>query len=315
LSKSTRIVINIISLLVCFNSFSGYAQSSPQSPSQDFHQQKAFKATPPTSQVLIKMWTSRDSGKKQSNVKESVDIGGLYFDNLLAYDIQYEQTKKFKGLKLRDLISQYKPIPEDVDFVLLHSKRGMIIPVNINSLRDDTDVFIALAMYDELKKSWFTTFESSVYSQPGQKTKVSLPFGFNKMVVGGKWRNTDFAITPWRFFDSLAGIEFVSSHEHYKALEPKSKGAEVAGRSVYMRRCQYCHGIGEFGATFAPRFDKLMASDKKLAVEMVLNKVLPAKDQKDKTAKLLGVMPKQSDFTKSEAKSLVDWVQKIGSPQ
>ncbi|MCX6127332.1 MAG: c-type cytochrome [Proteobacteria bacterium] len=261
--------------------------------------------------ILIDMWTSRDGGKKRENIREEVDIGGLYFDGLDAYDIQYEQTEKFKGIKLRDLISQYKPIPPGFDFVLLHSKQGMIIPVEIGALRSDTEVFIALAIFDPKKKAWSTDFKASVYSQPEQAEKVSLTFHGNKMVVGKKWRHTDFAITPWRFFDSLAGIEFISSADHYKALEPKDKAAEIAGRSVYMRRCQYCHGIGEFGARFAPNFATLFPDKKDAAVNLIMNKVLTSESELRLPASKPQRMPKQSDFTKGDARALVNWVQSV----
>ena len=261
--------------------------------------------------ILINMWTSREGGKKHENIREEVDIGGLYFDGLDAYDIQYEQTEKFKGIKLRDLISQYKPIPQGFDFVLLHSKQGMIIPVEIGALRGDTEVFIALAIFDQKKKTWSTDFKPSVYSQPEQTEKVSVPFHGSKMVVGKKWRHTDFAMTPWRFFDSLAGIELISSADHYKALEPKDKAAEISGRSVYMRRCQYCHGIGEFGARFAPNFATLFPSNKDAAVNLIMNKVLPSESEKLLPASKPQRMPKQSDFTKSDARALVNWVQSV----
>ena len=258
--------------------------------------------------VPIKMWTSRDGGKKQENIREQVNIGGLYFDGLIAYDLQYEKTLHFRGLKLRDLITQYKPIPSNIDFILLHSKLGMIIPVPIKNLREDSEVFIALALFDDNKKAWGTNFPSSVYSQADQSEQVSLSFTGNKMVVGKNWRHTDFAITPWRFFDSLAGIEFVSSIDYYKALQPKSQNSEVAGRSVYMRRCQYCHGVGDFGAKFGPNFAVLIPGDKKKAVEMILNKVLPAKKEQGKPHSSGSRMPKQGDFNKNEAQDLVRWI-------
>lgn len=257
--------------------------------------------------VPIKMWTSRDGGRKQENVREKVDIGGLYFDGLLAYDIQYEKTLQFRGLKLRDLVSQYKPLPADVDFILLHSKQGMIIPVSIKTLREDTEVFIALAIHDDSKKSWETTFPSSVYSQPGQKEQIGLSFANNKMVVGKNWRHTDFAITPWRFFDSLEGIEFISTIDYYRALIPAGERTGSAGRSVYMRRCQYCHGIGDFGAKYAPNFAQLLPDDNKKAIDMIMRKVLPS-DPKQAADAPMSRMPKQSDFTKNEAKDLARWI-------
>lgn len=260
--------------------------------------------------VPIKMWTSRDGGRKQDNVRENVDIGGLYFDGLLAYDIQYERTLQFRGLKLRDLVSQYKPLPSDIDFILLHSKQGMIIPVSIKTLREDTEVFIALAVYDESKKNWGTNFPTSVYPQPGQKNQIALSFANNKMVVGKNWRHTDFAITPWRFFDSLEGIEFISTIDYYKALLPAGERTAGVGRSVYMRRCQYCHGVGDFGAKYAPNFAQLLPDDQKKAVEMIMLKVLPpdTKNPSEAQQSSPGKMPKQKDFTKSEASDLARWI-------
>jgi len=260
--------------------------------------------------VPIKMWTSRDGGRKQENVRDKVDIGGLYFDGLLAYDIQYEKTMQFRGLKLRDLVSQYKPLPPEIDYILLHSKLGMIIPVSIKTLREDTEVFIALAIHDDSKKSWGTNFPSSVYTQPGQKDQIAMSFAGNKVVVGKNWRHTDFAITPWRFFDSLEGVEFISTIDHYKALVPAGERTAGAGRSVYMLRCQYCHGVGNFGAKYAPNFAQLLPDDHKKAVDMIMKKVLPpdTKDSSDAQLSSSGKMPKQKDFTKSEAADLARWI-------
>lgn len=300
----------LVSLVLLFSSsvFATPKQSdSTHKSTSIFGTATLIKDAPP---VPIKMWTSRDGGRKQENIREKVDIGGLYFDGLLAYDIQYERTFQFRGLKLRDLVSQYKPIPPDIDFILLHSNLGMILPVSIKTLREDTEVFIALAIQDESKKTWGTNFPSSVYSQPGQKDQIALSFANNKMVVGKNWRHTDFAITPWRFFDSLEGIEFISTIDYYKALIPAGASTGGAGRSVYMRRCQYCHGVGEFGATYAPNFAQLLPDDQKKSVDMIMKKVLPgdAKSSPKTQQSSSGKMPKQLDFTKSEASDLVRWI-------
>lgn len=295
-------------LLVCF-SIKSMAFAADK---KDVHKAESAFKTPNSKvevkRVPIKMWTSREGGKKLENVLQDVDIGGLYFDNLVAYDIQYEATLRFKGLKLRDLISQYKPIPQGFDFILLHSKKGMIIPVSIASLRADTEVFIALATYDEPAKKWSTTFSPGVFSQPDRGEKISVSFENNKMVVGANWRHTDFSITPWRFFDSLAGIEVVSSFDYYKALETKGSSSQLSGRSVYMRRCQYCHGVDSFGAKAAPDFVKLFPKKHDVAVKMIMNKVLPLGDGPTVSKANLSRMPKQPDFKKSEASDLAKWI-------
>lgn len=190
---------------------------------------------------------------------------------------------------------------------LLHSLIKLF-QVSIRDLRQDTEVFIALAVFDEKSKGWTTSFPASVYSQVNRQEDISLPFEHNKMVVGKNWRNTDFSITPWRFFDSLAGIEFVSSMDYYLVLQPEGKNSEVSGRSVYMRRCQYCHGVGDFGAKFGPNFATLLSSDKDKASEMILRKVLPDEKSVREGKHRAARMPKQDDFTKTEAKDLVNWL-------
>jgi cytochrome c5 len=269
-------------------------------------------ANPSVEKVPIKIWTSSEGGKKQSNILDKVDIGGLYFDDLSAFDIQYEKKVRLKGLKLRDLISQYSPIPEGVDYMLLHSKRGMIIPIPISELRSDTAVFIALAIFDEKSGKWLTSFPQSVYSQPEKGEQITLQFDNNKIVVGQEWRHTDFAITPWRFFDSLAGIEFVNSSKHYSTLRPSKGNDQLAGRLVFTRRCQYCHGIGAFGATFAPDLITLLPQKKDEAVKRIMTKVLPPA-KLDFAAMPGGArMPKQEDFKENDAKALFDWIKAYG---
>jgi hypothetical protein len=290
----------------------GFQSAFAETPAKDKYQTKGDFSAPTLikdpPKVMIKMWTSRDGGRVKENVIDQIDISGLYFDGLLAYDIQYEKTLRFKGLKLRDLISIYRPLPAGVDHVLLHSKAGMIIPVSIDALRKDTDVFVALAMFDDAKKSWATDFQSSVYSQANKSETLDLKFTGNKIVVGKNWRHTDFAITPWRFFDSLVGVEYVSSTNHFKTLQPEGGAGNSIGRAVYMRRCQYCHGISDFGAAFGPNFLTLAKLEKSVLVDRIMSKVTNEPSGKPQTH-VNRKMPKQADFKKADAKALADWLQ------
>ncbi len=84
------------------------------------------------------MWLRSPGTNGLSNIRSkeiSLDMTGLGKLELETYDIQYEKKVKVRDMYLRDVLSLFKPIPENVDVINLHTKSGMILPVSIGRLR------------------------------------------------------------------------------------------------------------------------------------------------------------------------------------
>jgi hypothetical protein len=231
----------------------------------------------------------------------TIDLAGLTPDTLTTVDVQYGGEFRYRGMHVRDLIALFKPMPATVDMLLLHTRNGMIVPVAFEFLRADRQVFVAVEMYRD--KKWRKDFPTSVRAT--EKDERPLNFTGNKLVVGSDWRATKNGFTPWRYVDTLVGIEFVESGAYFEQFRLRPNLQEHAGKAVYLGRCQFCHAIRGFGARLGPELTAVPAVQAKDGAAAIYEKVRVAQSP---AASLSHLMPNQSDFTKTDAKDLLDWL-------
>jgi len=259
--------------------------------------------------VEVEMWVRKPGATSNAGAKDNlqkIDLKGMTFDELKTMDIQYGAENRYRGMHLRDLIAAYRPLPLSATMVLLHSANGMVIPISIPRLRKDRQVFIALEIFKD--KGWTSTFPSSIRPDPNVKDEHPLKFSGAKLVVGSDWRATESTFTPWRHFDTLAGIEFAEETPYNEQFTSKEKSIDQTGRGVFLARCQFCHSISGLGGNRAPDLTTLLTSDDKNAVDKLYDKVTVVKP---KYEQLSHAMPQQTNFTKRHAKQLLSWLKAI----
>lgn len=263
--------------------------------------------------VVIEMWLKKPGTTTLNAAKgnlKSLNLVGLKYDELESYDLQYEKQVKVRGFHVRDLLSLYKPMPENVDVLNLVTKNGMIVPISIARLRKDVQVFIAIEILRDGK--WSRDFPESVRPRENDAKEVPVKFAGNKIVVGKNWRATDTGFTPWRHMDSLSGIEFIESTAYNAQFQnPAKPNSELRGRLAFLAHCQYCHGIGQVGASRAPDLSNLVKALGKDAPEKILAQVrAPGSNGLYPHA-----MPAQQDFSAKDAKELAEWLDSVrGAP-
>jgi cytochrome c2 len=205
-------------------------------------------------------------------------------------------------LYLRDIIGGYSPLPTSADFMLLHMANGMVVPVAVAKLRDDRQVFIAVAIREG--KSWTSSFPASIRPDPIVKDSKPIQFKGNKLVVGADWETAKDSFTPWRYVDSLVGIEFIEWTAYFNQFRTKHEKSSDRGREIYQSRCHFCHSMRGIGGKFGPDFATAVSEDKQ-AWEALYNKVAGPKSAAEK---LSHSMPSLNSFSKSDAKALVRWI-------
>ena len=259
--------------------------------------------------VEIEMWLRRPGVTSSSDAKfnlQKIDLKGMTFDELNTMDIQYGVETRVRGMHLRDLIAAYKPLPLSATMLLLHSANGMVIPLSIPRLRTDRQVFIALETFKN--KAWTSQFPSSIRPDPTVKDEHIINFNGNKLVVGSDWRATESTFTPWRHFDTLVGIEFAEETPYNEQFATTQKSLDQTGRGIFLARCQFCHGLKGVGAKKAPDIQTIITGDDKNSIEKLYQKVAVPKPTYEQ---LTHAMPKQTNFTKGNAKQLAKWIKAI----
>jgi hypothetical protein len=256
--------------------------------------------------TVVEMWLRTPGTNGTSDTKSRVisfDMTGLTLKELETYDIQYEKKVKVRGMDLRDMLTLFSPIPETVDIINLYTKSGMILPVSIGRLRQNVEVFVATTIFENNK--WSNNFPESIRIEPESSKVMPVVFSGAKIVVGSDWRATENGFTPWRYMDTLTGIEFVESAayaDHFSHQDRKKQA--LSGQVAFLGRCQFCHGIQGIGATRGPDFSTLLKTERKDLAKYIFEKVQQAETKNPS----LHFMPAQKDFTMSLAKDLVKWV-------
>lgn len=262
--------------------------------------------------AVISMWTRKKGsfGDDQNPSKGRVtdlDLMTLKLQRRSLVDLQYGRKLSFRGIPLVEVLKSYERHGGD-DLALLHFDNGMIVPVPVSGgALAKINAFVAVGVC-EPKGTCASEFEPVAKADAYSVTNDPRPIEFaaNKLVVGDAWHpetegRPEGGFSPWRYVDSLSGVEFVNAAAYYRQFEL----GDAAGLAVFRHRCQFCHGVRYVGATFGWDFVKPLALYEKRPPDQLLNHVKYPKTY----AKERGLMmPAQTDIDATEIKSVWLWM-------
>ena len=203
----------------------------------------------------LEVWL-RAPGLSSEGLRERRELKTVILSDLTQveqdlFDAQVGSTQVYRGINLADLVERL-PRPDGVDTLNLHFANGMMIPVALDG-EPLGQVFIATA--------WKVGggFDDHFPDVPKKKRALPDPapitFGRNKVVVpDGQHprvpKSAQPSFSPWFYVDTLTGLEWVASSRWERQFAPQGDVAVKRGQQVFLGRCQFCHGVGEVGATY-----------------------------------------------------------------
>lgn len=225
-----------------------------------------------------------------------------------SYDAQYGRSENYKGIPLKNILNRYKPQAHDDAFILhFANKMAILMPRNSPALRKLVP-WVALEICTTKNgpcESQFPEISKDEIDSPYQDPRP-LQFLSSKFVVQSLDHpdliNPNKPIfSPWKYVDSLIGIEFVNQEAYKKQF---FFGAEP-GEKVFWQRCQYCHGVRLIGSRMGWDLVTPLPVYEKRSPEILLNHIKYPKIR----AKQMGLMmPNQPDMELQEAESLWKWL-------
>jgi mono/diheme cytochrome c family protein len=216
---------------------------------------------------------------------------------------------KYRGVSLRSLLDVVERNGRS-DLVLLHFANGMAVPLPIDDLEvlKTLDPFVATEL--QVAGLWITAFPMVTKGPEGHDVRP-LKFQANKLVVSTvahpfttKASQGD-GFTPFKFADTLTGIEFVRAEEWYKQFDLGRTDGEKAGFVVFKSHCQFCHSVREVGGRYGIDFAKPAPVVDRIGVQGLYLHVR----YRDRDAPEKGqMMPFFKDVTKDEVTALHAWL-------
>lgn len=265
----------------------------------------------------IEVWArgaGQHAGRSDGPRKE---LGVLSLDNptspeeVRLADVQLGRTLELEGIWLDGVLERFAKKAGKVDRVLLHFMNGMIIPLRLPGDGESTGVFIARAWRNG--ETLETTFPEVPRIEGMVPEPQPITFAGNKVVVedGAHPSQPSSAVatfSPWRYTDSLAGIELADGRAYDRQFEVPNASPELQrGASTFLARCQFCHGVREVGATYGWDFvvpNPIFAY--KDADALLTHVKLP--QSRDKDGK---TMPGQKDAEPAEILELWAWTKAL----
>lgn len=249
----------------------------------------------------LKIW---DRGETFEIVE---DLNTLNSEERQLFDVQYGKSQIYKGISLKNILAHFKVWKKNSEnnLALLHFKNNMIIPIDRDQLKDpNLDPFVALQFKSSKKdKKWKNEFHE--VSKPTELHSDPRPITFigNKVIFPGQVDKKLFS--PWRHADSLMSIELVNKEAYYAQFPRPKSGPGLVGFSVFIARCQNCHGVRKLGAQFGWDFVEPLPVYKKRQPDSLL---LHVKYPYFMAVERGLMMPNQKDFTKKEASDIWEWM-------
>jgi len=226
------------------------------------------------------------------------------------FDLQYGEKRLYRGVPLTSLLAGHAP---ELDLAILHFSNGAVIPLSLDpAVLRRIDALVAVA-YKQGEGAWQTIFPE-MHREPGAVDPRPLRFDGNKLVVPRSWHpylkdSADDGFSPWRWVDTLKGIELVNGNAYFKQFVPKTGGAEVKrGLTTFLQSCQYCHSVHDVGAGYGGDFVRpfplhTTKTPKDLYDHVTIQKM-------DALQRGL-MMPTQKNLDPADLAALMKWVEAI----
>ncbi len=266
----------------------------------------ADQAPKPEFQSSISLWTrAPGSYWNDRDPKHLNEVSYKVKSQVRAklFDIQYGEDIVVRGQFLHEIAETYKPAIASADAIIIHFSNGMQVPVPLALIaRGKIEIMIAVAI--EEAKTLSQTFPK--LSKPSNEWRDPRPIVFkdNKLVISQAWHpgygeTRPQGFNPFHHVDSVSGMEWIS----LAAYEQQFRLADstLAGQTVYLRRCQFCHNIQGLGARFGWDFAGPIKIYEKRNPSS-LHKLVGF-EKLDALQRGL-MMPAQKDFTEAEALDL-----------
>ncbi|MFO0728144.1 MAG: cytochrome c [Myxococcota bacterium] len=243
---------------------------------------------------------------------EAIELGVEKLEDVERYDLQLDQTRTFRGIRLSRLLERY-PGPKDAELVVLSFANGMRIPVPLTAL-PKIDPLIAIA-----SRRGNDAFDDSFPDVPKKKAAIPDPrpihFDGNKVVVATATHprlpeGAEF--TPWAYVDALRAVSFATVADDELRIAGKVNGEPSLdrGREVFLARCQWCHGVGGRGAHYGWDFVKPVPLHTWRTSKSLLGHVR----YKNIDAVERGyMMPPQKDIQEADVDDLWKWMRSVGA--
>jgi len=235
-------------------------------------------------------------------------------------DIHYNKKASYRGVLLADLLRKYQsehPLSSE-DGVLLHFQNKMIIPVKLSvALNKRAKVLFAFETRPTTKSPWLREFTSVSKKDDLYQDPRPLTFHGNKMALNKKTETyltskMNQPFSPWFYANSLVGIEYVNLDAYNKQFDLKGDQQVKSGFKVFVRRCQYCHGIRYVGARYGWDFvEPIPIYKKRLKKDLHYHVKYPKAFALQKGL----MMPNQLGFSEKEASDLWYWLKAAAKNQ
>lgn len=244
-----------------------------------------------------------------------VDLAGCKREVRKGRDDQLDAERTYRGVRLATILAQAGP--RKGDLLLFRFANGMVVPVpNEAAVLDKLDLFVGLEVKQPNGK-W--TSQLPPVAKRAEVTLDPRPLAFqgNKVVVKsgylpGLFDEAGEGFSPWRFVDTLTGIEVASRaawEAQFTAPTPEKMKPEIAdlvrrGRTVYLASCQYCHSNRDVGGSYGWDFVVPLPLHSLKEPKDLYNHVTVAKF--DAVERGL-MMPTQKDLTERDVAAVWAW--------
>ena len=233
-------------------------------------------------------------------------------------DPQYNAVRRYRGVSLSTLLRRYAP-PASLDLAILHFANGMAIPLPFRDeavmKRLDPFVATATAVGGQAKALPLGAFPP-IAKKDTQSDPRPIRFSGNKIVVAERWHpdvpaGRESGFSPWLHADSLVGVELVASRSYHAQFDVGGDASVRRGLTIFRENCQFCHRIGDVGATFG--WDLVTAtrddSYRESAAHLYHNVSF-----KPRNAPELGLMmPPLGFLTEEDAGYMLAWLEAVAS--
>lgn len=169
-------------------------------------------------------------------------------------DVQYGGARHpYRFILVDELLRSYRPAAE-TDVALLHFANGMIIPFRFRDRALMDRLRPAVARATRLDDGrWTSELPEVRRNVIGFADARPTRFYGNKIVLAEPWHpdllpSTESSFTPYRFADTLVGIELVAGAAFAAQFDVAPTAR--AGFEVYEHVCAFCHGARGVGAAF-----------------------------------------------------------------